>query len=141
MNFWAMFSSCARLAWLAGMLLAVVGCGLVLRFWDNGVAPALMLAVCAVAQGWGQRSELFNRWTDYHYYGFRYENKTLLTDPVWEQIAASGKYSHLAFATFDFEHDEFWDLVDFAADHGWISIASTWRIWTATLRRSRCRAS
>ena len=121
MNFWAMFSSCARLAWLAGMLLAVVGCGLVLRFWDNGVAPALMLAVCAVAQGWGQRSELFNRWTDYHYYGFRYENKTLLTDPVWEQIAASGKYSHLAFATFDFEHDEFWDLVDFAADHGWTS--------------------
>ena len=118
MNFWAMFSSCARLAWLAGMLLAVVGCGLVLRFWDNGVAPALMLAVCAVAQGWGQRSELFNRWTDYHYYGFRYENKTLLTDPVWEQIAASGRYSHLAFATFDFEHDEFWDLVDFAADHG-----------------------
>lgn len=121
MNFWAMFSSCARLAWLAGMLLAVVGCGLVLRFWDNGVAPALMLAVCAVAQGCGQRSELFNRWTDYHYYGFRYENKTLLTDPVWEQIAASGKYSHLAFATFDFEHDEFWDLVDFAADHGWTS--------------------
>ena len=88
MNFWAMFSSCARLAWLAGMLLAAVGCGLVLRFWDNG---------------------------------FRYENKTLLTDPVWEQIAASGKYSHLAFATFDFEHDEFWDLVDFAADHGWTS--------------------
>ena len=121
MNFWAMFSSCARLAWLAGMLLAAVGCGLVLRFWDNGVAPALMLAVCAVAQGWGQRSELFNRWTDYHYYGFRYENKTLLTDPVWEQVAASGKYSHLAFATFDFEHDEFWDLVDFAADHGWTS--------------------
>ena len=40
MNFWAMFSSCARLAWLAGMLLAAVGCGLVLRFWDNGVAPA-----------------------------------------------------------------------------------------------------
>ena len=102
MNFWAMFSSCARLAWLAGMLLAAVGCGLVLRFWDNGVAPALILAVCAVAQGCGQRSELFNRWTDYHYYGFRYENKTLLTDPVWEQIAASGRYSHLAFATFDF---------------------------------------
>lgn len=38
-----------------------------------------------------------------------------------EQIAASGKYSHLAFATFDFEHNEFWDLVDFAADHGWTS--------------------
>ena len=121
MDFWAMFSSCARLAWLAGMLLAVAACGLVLRFWQKGVAPALMLAVCAVAQGWGQRGELFNRWTDYHYYGFRYENKTLLTDPAWEDIAASGKYSHLAFASFDFEHDEFWDLVDFAADHGWTS--------------------
>lgn len=121
MDFWAMFSSCARLAWVAGLLLAVAACGLVLRFWQKGVVPALMLAVCAVAQGWGQRGELFNRWTDYHYYGFRYENKTLLTDPAWEDIAASGKYSHLAFATFDFEHDEFWDLVDFAADHGWTS--------------------
>lgn len=121
MDFWAMFSSCARLAWLAGMLLAVTACGLVLRFWEKGAVPALMLAVCAVAQGWGQRGELFNRWTDYHYYDFRYENKSLLTDPVWEQVAASGRYSHLAFATFDFEHNEFWDLVDFAADHGWTS--------------------
>ena len=121
MDFWAMFSSCARLAWVAGLLLAVAACGLVLRFWQKGVVPALMLAVCAVVQGWGQRGELFNRWTDYHYYGFRYENKTLLTDPAWENIAASGKYSHLAFASFDFEHDEFWDLVDFAADHGWTS--------------------
>lgn len=121
MNFWAMFSSCARLAWLTGMLLAVTACGLVLRFWEKGAVPALLLAVCAVAQGWGQRGELFNRWTDYHYYDFRYENKSLLTDPAWEDIAASGKYSHLAFATFDFEHDEFWDLVDFAADHGWTS--------------------
>ena len=121
MNFWAMFSSCARLVWVAGLLLAVAACGLVLRFWQKGIVPALMLAVCAVAQGWGQRGELFNRWTDYHYYGFRYENKTLLTDPAWENIAASGKYSHLAFASFDFEHDEFWDLVDFAADHGWTS--------------------
>ena len=121
MDFWAMFSSCARLAWVAGLLLAVAACGLVLRFWQKGVVPALMLAVCAVAQGWGQRGELFNRWTDYHYYGFRYENKTLLTDPAWEDIAASGKYSHLAFVSFDFEHDEFWDLVDFAADHGWTS--------------------
>ena len=120
MDFWAMFSSCARLAWLAGMLLAVVGCGLVLRF-ANGALAAVLLAVCALAQGWGERSELFNRWTDYHYYDFRYENKTILTDPAWEQLAASGKYSHLAFATFDFEHDEFWDLVDFAADHGWTS--------------------
>ena len=88
MDFWAMFSSCARLAWVAGLLLAVAACGLVLRFWQKGVVPALMLAVCAVAQGWGQRGELFNRWTDYHYYGFRYENKTLLTDPAWVSHSA-----------------------------------------------------
>ncbi|WP_455501640.1 DUF6311 domain-containing protein [Gemmiger sp.] len=119
MNFWAMFSSCARLAWLAGMLLAAVGCGLVLRFW-NGVASAVLLAVCALVQGWGQRAELAGRFTTYHS-DARYEDKSLLTDPAWEDIAASGKYSHLAFATFDFEHDEFWDLVDFAADHGWTS--------------------
>ena len=55
MDFWAMFSSCARLAWVAGLLLAVAACGLVLRFWQKGVVPALMLAVCAVAQGCGQR--------------------------------------------------------------------------------------
>ena len=116
MNFWAMFSSCARLAWLAGMLLAAVGCGLVLRFW-NGAASAVLLAVCALAQGWGQRAELAGRFATYHS-DARYEDKSLLTDPAWEDIAASGKYSHLAFATFDFEHDEFWDLVDFAADHG-----------------------
>ena len=120
MDFWAMFSSCARLAWVAGMLLAAVGCGLVLRFWDNGVVPTLMLAVCAVAQGWGMREVLANK-ASYFHTDSTYADQSLLTDPVWEQIAASGRYSHLAFATFDFEHDEFWDLADFAADHGWTS--------------------
>ena len=92
-----------------------------LRFWDNGVAPALMLAVCAVAQGCGQRSELFNRWTDYHYYGFRYENKTLLTDCVGADRRPAASTAIWPLPHFDFEHDEFWDLVDFAADHGWTS--------------------
>lgn len=121
MDFWAMFSSCARLAWLAGMLLAVVGCGLVLRFWEgDNHAPAVLLAVCAAAQGWGLRQTLYNQWSYFHAAGF-YQNNSQLRDPAWDDIAASGKYSHLAFATFDFEHNEFWDLVDFAADHGWTS--------------------
>ena len=100
-----------------------------------------MLAVCAVAQGWGQRPELFNRWTDYHYYGFRYENKTLLTDPVWEQIAASGKYSHLPLPhlTLSMTSSGIW--LTLPPTTAGPPIASTWRTWTATLRRSRCRVS
>ena len=119
MDFWAMFSSCARLAWLAGMLLAVAACGLVLRFWQ-GAAAAVLLALCAAAQGFGQRAELAKRFAAYHDATY-YENTTQLTDPVWEQLAASGQFTHLAFASFDFEHDEFWDLAAFAADHGWTS--------------------
>ena len=119
MDFWAMFSSCARLAWLAGMLLAVAACGLVLRFWQ-GAAAAVLLALCAAAQGFGQRAELAKRFAAYHDAAY-YENTTQLTDPAWEQLAASGRFTHLAFASFDFEHDEFWDLAAFAADHGWTS--------------------
>ena len=119
MDFWAMFSSCARLAWLAGMLLAVAACGLVLRFWQ-GTAAAVLLALCAAAQGFGQRAELAKRFAAYHDAAY-YENTTQLTDPAWEQLAASGQFTHLAFASFDFEHDEFWDLAAFAADHGWTS--------------------
>ena len=119
MDFWAMFSSCARLAWLAGMLLAVAACGLVLRFWQ-GTAAAVLLALCAAAQGFGQRAELAKRFAAYHDASY-YENTTQLTDPAWEQLAASGQFTHLAFASFDFEHDEFWDLAAFAADHGWTS--------------------
>ena len=119
MDFWAMFSSCARLAWLAGMLLAVAACGLVLRFWQ-GAAAAVLLALCAAAQGFGQRAELAKRFAAYHDAAY-YENTTQLTDPAWEQLAASGQFTHLAFASFDFEHDEFWDLAAFAADNGWTS--------------------
>ena len=119
MDFWAMFSSCARLAWLAGMLLAVAACGPVLRFWQ-GAAAAVLLALCAAAQGFGQRAELAKRFAAYHDAAY-YENTTQLTDPAWEQLAASGQFTHLAFASFDFEHDEFWDLAAFAADHGWTS--------------------
>lgn len=119
MDFWAMFSSCARLAWLAGMLLALLACGVVLRLWD-GRLGVVLLAACALLQGYGQRDELAKRFATYHD-DATYTNQTQLTDPAWESLAESGRFSHLAFVSFDFEHDEFWDLAAFAADHGWTS--------------------
>lgn len=119
MDFWAMFSSCARLAWLAGMLLALLACGVVLRLW-NGRVAVVLLATCALLQGYGQRDELAKRFATYHD-DATYTDQTRLTDPAWESLAESGRFSHLAFVSFDFEHDEFWDLAAFAADHGWTS--------------------
>lgn len=119
MDFWAMFSSCARLAWLAGMLLALLACGVVLRLW-NGRVAVVLLAACALLQGYGQRDELPKRFATYHD-DATYTDQTRLTDPAWESLAESGRFSHLAFVSFDFEHDEFWDLAAFAADHGWTS--------------------
>lgn len=119
MDFWAMFSSCARLAWLAGMLLALLACSAVLRLW-NGRVAVVLLAVCALLQGYGQRDELAKRFATYHD-DVTYTDQTRLTDPAWENLAESGRFSHLAFVSFDFEHDEFWDLAAFAADHGWTS--------------------
>ena len=119
MDFWTMFSSCARLAWLAGMLLALLACGVVLRLW-NGRVAVVLLAVCALLQGYGQRDELAKRFATYHD-DATYTDQTRLTDPAWENLAESGRFSHLAFVSFDFEHDEFWDLAAFAADHGWTS--------------------
>ena len=119
MDFWAMFSSCARLAWLAGMLLALLACGVVLRLW-NGRVAVVLLAACALLQGYGQRDELAKRFATYHD-DATYTDQTRLTDPAWKNLAESGRFSHLAFVSFDFEHDEFWDLAAFAADHGWTS--------------------
>ena len=119
MDFWAMFSSCARLAWLAGLLLALLAGGVVLRVW-HGRAAVVLLAACALLQGYGQREELSNRFARYHA-AETYADQTILTDPAWETLASSGRFRHLAFASFDFEHDEFWDLAAFAADHGWTS--------------------
>lgn len=119
MNFWSMFSSCARLAWLDGMLLALLAGGILLRVWQ-GRAAVVLLAACALLQGFGLRTELSSRFTRYHD-TTQYTDQTLLTDPAWENLAASGRFRHLAFVSFDFEHDEFWDLAAFAADHGWTS--------------------
>ena len=119
MDVWAMFSSCARLAWLAGLVLILVAAGAVLRLWGGRVAVGL-LAVCLALQMFGLREELTKRFTTYHD-AATYADQTILTDPGWETLAESGQFAHMAFASFDFEHDEFWDLAAFAANHGWTS--------------------
>lgn len=119
MDVWAMFSSCARQAWLAGLVLILVAAGSVLRLWGGRVAVGL-LAVCMALQMFGLREELTKRYTTYHD-AATYADQTILTDPGWETLAESGQFAHMAFASFDFEHDEFWDLAAFAANHGWTS--------------------
>lgn len=119
MDVWAMFSSCARLAWLAGLLLSLLACAAVLRLWGGRIGVGL-LTVCLALQIFGLREELGKRFTTYHD-DATYADQTVLTDPAWETLAGSGRFSHLAFASFDFEHDEFWDLAAFAAQHGWTS--------------------
>lgn len=119
MDLWAMFSSCARLAWLAGLLLALLACGGVLRLW-GARAAVVLLAGCTAVQAWGMKDELTNRFATYHDPA-TYTDQTQLTDPAWETLAADGRFSHLAFVSFDFEHPEFWDLAAFAAEHGWTS--------------------
>ena len=100
----------------AAVLLA---CVLLLRLW-GGRAAAALLAACTLAQAYGMREELGNRYTKYHA-AATYAGSTALQDPVWEELADGGRFRHLAFASFDFEHEEFWDLAAFAADHGWTS--------------------
>ena len=103
----------------AGLLLALCAGGAILRSFGPRAAAAA-LAVCTLVQGWGLREELGNRFAQYHD-DATYADQTRLTAPAWEQLAQSGRFAHLAFASFDFEHPEFWDLAAFAADHGWTS--------------------
>ena len=84
------------------------------------VAAAAALAVCVGVQAYGMREELTKRFATYHS-AETYANQSVLTDPAWETLAQSGRFSHLAFASFDFEHEEFWDLAAFAAENGWTS--------------------
>lgn len=114
---WAMFSSCARLLWVAGLVLTVLGCGAVLRF-AGGKIGAVLLAVCLALQVAGQWEQLSSRYETYHT-PERYADQTLLTDPAWDTLAAQQSIRHLAFASFDFEQPAFWDLAAFAADNHW----------------------
>ena len=119
MDVWAMFSSCARLAWLAGMLLALLACAAVLRCW-NGAVAVVALAVCVGVQAYGMREELTKRFATYHS-AETYANQSVLTDPAWETLAQSGRFSHLALPVLILNMRNSGTLAAFAAENGWTS--------------------
>ena len=96
---------------------------LLLRLW-GGRAAAALLAACALAQGlrpcgrnWATAIRpLPCRRETYA------ESRRPCTDPAWEDTGGLPAGSAIwPSPAFDFEHDEFWDLAAFAADHGWTS--------------------
>lgn len=114
---WSMFSSCARLAWLAGMLLAVAGSAAVIRLWGRRAAIAL-LAVCFALQGLGQRDLLAQKAAAFHDPA-RYTDQSLLQDDAWQLLAAQPQLQHLALVSFDLDQPAYWDLAAYAAHNGW----------------------
>lgn len=133
MDFWAMFSSCARLAWLAGMLLAVAACGLVLRFW-NGAAAAVLLAVCAAAQGFGLRTELTKRYTTYHDAAY-YEDTTQLTTRPGSSWLPAGSSAAWPLPASTLNTTTSGTSLPLPPTTAGPPTASTWATWTATWRR------
>lgn len=116
-NFWSMFSSCARLAWLLGILLIVLAAGALLRVCGPRAALA-MLVVCLAVQVWDQSSFLAATASTYHSKA-RYTYTSPLTDPGWQTVADSGKIQHLAFASLDTTSPIFWGCAVLAAENDW----------------------
>lgn len=117
LDFWSMFSSCARLSWLLGMLLIAASAGVLLRLLRPRFALVL-LALCLGVQAVSQGSDLASLATNYRQ-GDRFVHTSTLTDAGWQTIADSGKIQHLAFASLDIESGTFWDCAELAAENHW----------------------
>lgn len=117
LNLWSMFSSCARLAWLLGILLIVVAAGVLLRVCGSRLAPVL-LALCLAVQAGSQWSALADTAATYRSEE-RYTYTSPLTDPGWQAVADSGKIQHLAFASLDTSSSTFWGCAVLAAENDW----------------------
>lgn len=117
LTLWSMFSSCARLAWLLGMLLIAVAAGVVVRACGSRLGLVL-LALCLAVQAGGQWSALTATAADYRS-DSRYTWTFPLTDPGWEAVAQSGKIRHLAFASLDTSSDVYRGCAALAAENGW----------------------
>lgn len=117
LNLWSMFSSCARLAWLLGMLLIAVAAGVLLRAAGPRLGPVL-LALCLVVQAGGAWSSLAATAAGYRS-ADRYTWTSPLTDPGWQAVADSGKIQHLAFASLDASSPTFWGCAVLAAENDW----------------------
>lgn len=113
---WQMFSVCARLAWMPGYLMLSLACGALLRYWR--AAGLAILAVCIVVQGIWRADALTERYERFHS-DTLYSDHSPLQDDAWDQIAQSGNYTHLAFASYEVDNPGFWPLVNFAAKNQW----------------------
>lgn len=117
LTLWSMFSSCARLAWLLGMLLLVLGAGLLLRICEPRSALAL-LAVCLAVQTASQWPSLTATAANYRS-DARYTYTSPLRDPGWQAVADSGLIEHLSFASLDWSSSTFWGCAALAAENDW----------------------
>ncbi|HJD20696.1 MAG TPA: hypothetical protein H9915_02640 [Candidatus Gemmiger faecigallinarum] len=115
-NFWHTFANCGRLAWLAGYLLLVVASGLLLRF-GRTVGLAGLVACIVVQVGW--RAEFLTDKSAAFRDDTLYRSETPLQSEAWQQLADSGQFSHLMFASYDIDAPEYWPLVAWAAENGW----------------------
>ena len=116
-SFWGMFSTCARIGWVAGYLFAAVACGLLLRLWRPPMA-ALLLAVCLAVQLGTRRDDLTNLASGWHSEE-RYTAPAVLDDPGWQTVAAADGLAHLQFLSYDIQSPSFFPLCEFAAQQHW----------------------
>ena len=117
LSLWTMFSSCARLAWLLGILLIVLAAGILMRVCGPRAALAV-LGICLAVQAAGQWSSLTATAADYRSEE-RYTYTSSLTDPGWQAVADSGRIRHLAFASLDSGSSTFWGCAVLAAENDW----------------------
>lgn len=113
---WHTFACCGRIGWVAGYLLLVAAGGLLLRFGRSAGLAGLVLCV-AVQAAWSS-SRLAGTYLSFHD-DARYCHESVLQSDAWQDIAESGQFSHLMFASYDIDAAGYWDLVDYAARNGW----------------------
>lgn len=117
LRFWSMFTNCGRIGWVAGYLLAVLACGLILRLWRPGIAAALLAVCLAVQTGarWQDLSALARTWHDTALYA----PPAVLNDPGWETICAQEQLAHMQFASANMDSPAFYPLCALAAQQRW----------------------
>lgn len=116
LGLWSTFSSCARIAWVAGYLLVAAACGLTLRLGGARLGAAA-LALCAGLQAASRAEPLMAL-----HEGFYTTAGAALPQEAegWQTLADSGLVQHLAFVSpIDLDSDGFWRAARAAARHNW----------------------
>lgn len=118
MRFWSMFVNCGRIGWVAGYLLAVLACGLLLRFWRPGISTVL-LAVCLAVQTVSRLPDLSYVATTPFRLADAYVAENSLTDPGWQAVFEQDGIAHLQFASCNWDAPAFYPLCTVAAAQHW----------------------